>query len=102
MPPVKVTGVALSSSVIKVSWQANPVNNNNAILTHIVSYEDGLSTSSNRLKEKVLDEISVTELTIGRLFGGTVYSVYLTTYGKNSIKSHKSQTVRVKTLESRK
>ena len=91
----------MSASSLNISWQLNPINNEQAILAHVVVYEYNTSASTRAKKQKVIDEASATSCIISRLFGGIPYLVYLSTYGQTMMKKiAKSETVRVRTLES--
>ncbi|XP_065063806.1 protogenin B-like [Rhopilema esculentum] len=99
-PPINVKAVALSATSVNVTWQPNPLNNNNAVLAHIVFYEYFTSSLKRAKKERVVGEVSATHWKIDQLLGGRLYSIYLSTYGRNGQKSGNSQVARVRTLES--
>ena len=99
-PPLNVKAKALSATALNVTWQPNPINNENAILAHVVFYQCNTSGCQREKKQKVIDEVSATSRKIDQLFGGTPYLVYLSTYGQTGVKSANSKVVRAKTLES--
>ena len=88
---------ALTASSLNVTWELNPVNNVNAMLAHVLSYECDSNASK---RTKVIDDVSTTSRKIDELLGGTPYVVHVSTYGRNGVKSPNSKAVRVKTLES--
>jgi len=96
-PPINVEATALTASSLNITWELNPVNNVNAMLAHVLSYESDASSSK---RTKVIDDVSTTCRKIDELLGGTPYVVHVSTYGRNGIKSPNSKAVRVKTLES--
>ena len=99
-PPIDVKAVAISATSVNVTWQPNPLNNNNAVLAHIVFYEYFTSSLKRAKKERVVGEVSATHWKIDQLLGGRLYFIYLSTYGRNGQKSSNSQVARVRTLES--